>query len=197
MQADAVQASLDTRNAEQAPRAAEGSLGVVVGEREHRLYVLKAEKVDWIESQGNYVKFRCRGAEFISRDSIKRLAAVLADDGFIRIGRCLIINIRSIDYAQRMGRRIYTFTMLSGSVLRSDPRALTGQRRAPLSPSGTPGPVSQAPSRRRPALPNTAWPKHSGDGLARAVLSPQGCDTPAPKRYGARHPRRATLRMTA
>ncbi len=122
MQADAVQASLDTRNAEQAPHAAEGSLGVVVGEREHRLYVLKAEKIDWIESQGNYVKFRCRGAEYISRDSIKRLAAVLADDGFIRIGRCLMINIRSIDYAQRMGRRIYTFTMLSGSVLRSDPR---------------------------------------------------------------------------
>ena len=122
MQAEAVQASLDTHNAEQAPRAAEGSLGVVVGEREHRLYVLKAEKIDWIESQGNYVKFRCRGAEFISRDSIKRLAAVLADDGFIRIGRCLIINVRSIDYVQRMGRRIYTFTMLSGSVLRSDPR---------------------------------------------------------------------------
>jgi DNA-binding LytR/AlgR family response regulator len=121
MQADA-QASLETRTAEQAPHAADTSLGVVVGEREHRLYVLKPEKVDWIESQGNYVKFRCRGAEYISRDSIKRLAAVLADDGFIRIARCLIINIRSIDYAQRMGRRIYSFTMLSGSVLRSDPR---------------------------------------------------------------------------
>jgi LytTr DNA-binding domain len=83
MQADA-QASLETRNAEQAPHAADTSPGVVVGEREHRLYVLKPEKVDWIESQGNYVKFRCRGAEYISRDSIKRLAAVLADDGFIR-----------------------------------------------------------------------------------------------------------------
>jgi DNA-binding LytR/AlgR family response regulator len=121
MQTD-LQASLDTRNAEQAPHAAETSLGVVVGEREHRLYVLKAEKVEWIESQGNYVKFRCCGAEYISRDSIKRLAPVLAEDGFIRIGRCLMINIRSIDYAQRMGRRIYSFTMRSGSVLRSDPR---------------------------------------------------------------------------
>jgi DNA-binding LytR/AlgR family response regulator len=122
MQADAVQVSLDTRDAEQAPYPAEGSLGVVVGEREHRLYVLKAARVDCIESHGNYVKFRCGGAEYISRDSIKRLAGVLAGDGFIRIGRCLMINIRSIEYAQRMGRRIYSFTMLSGSVLRSDPR---------------------------------------------------------------------------
>jgi hypothetical protein len=122
MQAEGVQGSLDSRNTEQAPYPAEASLGVVVGEREHRLYVLKAEKIDWIESQGNYVKFRCGGSEYISRDTIKRLAAVLAGDGFIRIGRCLMINIRFIEYAQRRGRRIYTFTMLSGSVLRSDPR---------------------------------------------------------------------------
>jgi DNA-binding LytR/AlgR family response regulator len=117
-------ASADTANAEQAPypAAAETALGVVIGEREHRLYVLKAERIDCIESHGNYVKFRCGGAEYISRDSIKRLASALAGDGFIRIGRCLMINVRSIDYAQRIGRRIYTFTMLSGSVLRSDPR---------------------------------------------------------------------------
>jgi LytTr DNA-binding domain len=104
------------------PDAADASLGVVVGEREHRLYVLKSAKIEWIESQGNYVKFRCGGCEYISRDSIKRLAAALAGDGFIRIGRCLMINIRFIEYAQRLGRRIYIFTMLSGAVLRSDPR---------------------------------------------------------------------------
>jgi DNA-binding LytR/AlgR family response regulator len=119
-----VPASFETSDAGQEPNAAvpDGSLGVVIGEREHRLYVLKAEKIDCIESHGNYVKFRSGGAEYISRDSIKRLSAVLAGDGFIRIGRCLMINVRSIEYAQRIGRRIYTFKMLSGPVLRSDPR---------------------------------------------------------------------------
>jgi hypothetical protein len=57
-----------------------GSLAwVAVGEAEHRLYVLKAEKIDWIESQGDYVKFRCGGSVYISRDTGKRLAPVLAE----------------------------------------------------------------------------------------------------------------------
>jgi DNA-binding LytR/AlgR family response regulator len=121
MQADAVQASLDTRDAEPAPSPAEGSLGVVVGEREHRLYVLKAARVDCIESHGNYVKFRCGGAEYISRDSIKRLAGVLAGDGFIRIGRCLMIDeiLRVLPRTQGRSR--------DKGALRLAPRELSGQ----------------------------------------------------------------------
>jgi hypothetical protein len=200
MQADAVQASLDTRNAEQAPNAAEASLGVVVGEREHRLYVLKAEKIDWIESQGNYVKFRCGGCEYISRDSIKRLAAVLAGDGFIRIGRCLMINIRFIEYAQRMGRRIYTFTMFSGSVLRSDPRYRDEILRVL--------PLTQVRSREKGALrlalgnsraskpelpqndvrysPNTAKSSIRAKVLPRAVLTPTGKSCSVIRRIASR-----------
>jgi two-component system LytT family response regulator len=94
---------------------------VLVGEREHRFYVLRPQEIEYIESQGNYVKLHCGGAEYISRDTVKRLRATLMGSGFIRIKRSLLINIASIRYAERAGRGTYAFTLLSGSCLHSAP----------------------------------------------------------------------------
>lgn len=60
---------------------------LLVGESEHRLYVLTPENVEYIEAQGNYVKLHASGADYISRASIKRLATTLADRGFLRSER--------------------------------------------------------------------------------------------------------------
>jgi len=92
---------------------------ILVGEREHRLYVLKSDEIEYIESHGNYVKLHGAGVEYISRDSVKRLAATLAGTGYIRIARSLLINVRWIHYAQRASRGTYDFTLQSGSVVRS------------------------------------------------------------------------------
>lgn len=92
---------------------------LLVGEREHRLYVLRAEKVDYIEAHGNYVKFHLGTVEYISRDTVKHLWVALAGMGFIRINRSLVLNVRAISYAQPVGRREYAFTLHSGSCLRS------------------------------------------------------------------------------
>lgn len=91
----------------------------LVGEREHRLYVFEPEKVDYIESDGNYVKLHLGSAEYINRDSVKRLTRLLAAAGFVRIERSLLINVRAISYAQRVGRGRYLFTLISGSRLQS------------------------------------------------------------------------------
>ena len=48
---------------------------------------------------------------------MKRLAGELAALGFIRIERSLLLNVRSILYAQRVGRGTYAFTLSSGSGL--------------------------------------------------------------------------------
>jgi hypothetical protein len=95
---------------------------VLVGEREHRFYVLRPQEIQYIESHDNYVKLHGARMEFISRDSIKRLAGALFDSGFIRIKRSLLINIQSIAYAERAGRGTYTFTLLSGTCLHSSSR---------------------------------------------------------------------------
>jgi DNA-binding LytR/AlgR family response regulator len=92
---------------------------LLVGEREHRLYIFEPDKIDYIESHGNYVKFHVSSADYISRDSIKRLSHVLADSGFIRIERSLLLNVHAISYAERTGRGCYSFTLTSGSCLRS------------------------------------------------------------------------------
>ncbi|MGA7824166.1 MAG: LytTR family DNA-binding domain-containing protein [Steroidobacteraceae bacterium] len=111
-----------SRDALELPPAAPGALAVLVGEREHRFYVLKPEQIELIESHGNYVKFHSGGTEYISRDSVKRLAAALSASGFVRIERSLLINVRAIRYAQRAGRGTYTFTLLSGTVVHSGAR---------------------------------------------------------------------------
>jgi hypothetical protein len=46
----------------------------------------------------------CLGWLYISRDTIKRLADELAPLGFIRIERSLLVNIRSVLYAETVGR---------------------------------------------------------------------------------------------
>jgi DNA-binding LytR/AlgR family response regulator len=57
--------------------------------------------------------------DYISRDSIKRLAGELADFGFIRIERSLLVNIRAVLYAETVGRGRFAFTLCSGACLHS------------------------------------------------------------------------------
>ena len=58
---------------------------ILVGERQHRLYPLDVEKIEYIEADGNYVTIRAANQEYISRDTIKRLSVELASFGFVRI----------------------------------------------------------------------------------------------------------------
>jgi two-component system LytT family response regulator len=89
----------------------------LVGERQHRLYPLDPEKIDYIESDGNYVTIRTGNSEYISRDSIKRLAADLAHLGFVRIERSLLMNIKAVQYAETVGHGKLAFTLSSGACL--------------------------------------------------------------------------------
>ena len=92
---------------------------MLIGEREHRLYPLDPDKIEYIESDGNYVTIRTATAEYISRDSIKRLAPLLGERGFLRIERSLLVNVHAIAYAEPAGRGSFAFTLASGSRLHS------------------------------------------------------------------------------
>jgi two-component system LytT family response regulator len=92
---------------------------LLIGEREHRLYPLDPQKIDYIESDGNYVSIHSGHSSYISRDSIKRLAAELADFDFIRIERSLLVNIRAVLYAETVGRGRFAFTLSCGACLHS------------------------------------------------------------------------------
>jgi two-component system, LytTR family, response regulator len=110
---------LETGHAAETSETSGAVSKLLVGEREHRLYVLSCENIEYIQSDGNYVKFHANDVAYISRDSVKRLSDVLAGSGFLRIERSVLINIRVISYVQRAGRRSYAFTLNSGARLRS------------------------------------------------------------------------------
>jgi two-component system LytT family response regulator len=92
---------------------------LLVGERQHRLYPLDVEKIDYVEADGNYVTIRVGNTEYISRDSIKHLAAELADFGFVRIDRSILLNIRAVQFAEPAGHGTLAFTLSSGACLYS------------------------------------------------------------------------------
>ena len=94
---------------------------VLIGERGHRLYPLDPQKIDYIESDGNYVKYRIANDEYIARESVKRLDDLLRPVGFVRIERSLLLNIRAISYAQPVGHGTFAFTLVSGARLHSGP----------------------------------------------------------------------------
>jgi two-component system LytT family response regulator len=92
---------------------------LLMGERQHRFYPLDPAKIDYIEADGNYVTIRTSNAEYISRDSIKRLATELAELGFVRIERSLLMNTRAVLYAEMAGHGAFAFTLTSGACLHS------------------------------------------------------------------------------
>lgn len=90
-----------------------------MGERQRRLYPLDPKSIDYIEADGNYVTLRVGKAEYLSRDSIKRLSMQLADLGFIRIERSLLVNAAAVLYAEAAGHGTFALTLSCGACLHS------------------------------------------------------------------------------
>jgi len=100
-------------------RAAPSSPRFLVGERQRRLYPLDPRSVHYIEADGNYVTLRAGKEEYLSRDSIKRLSLLLAEVGFIRIERSLLVNAAAVSYAEVAGHGTFALTLSSGVCLHS------------------------------------------------------------------------------
>jgi two-component system LytT family response regulator len=103
-----VRATLGARaRAQNAPRQ-------LVGEKSRRIYFVDAASVDYIEAGGNYVMIHADQERYISRDSLKHLAESLTAIGFLRISRSLLVNLRRVAFAERIGRGVYAFTTRGG-----------------------------------------------------------------------------------
>ncbi len=57
------------------------------------IFFLKAEEIDWIEAEGDYMKFHVGGRVHLMRETMARLEARLDPKRFIRIHRSTIVNI--------------------------------------------------------------------------------------------------------
>lgn len=57
------------------------------------IYFLKMEEIDWIEAEGDYMKFHASGRAHLLRETMVRLEARLDPRRFIRIHRSTIVNV--------------------------------------------------------------------------------------------------------
>jgi two-component system, LytTR family, response regulator len=57
------------------------------------IFFLKAEEIDWIEAEGDYMKFHVAGKTHLMRETMARLEERLDAKRFIRIHRSTIVNI--------------------------------------------------------------------------------------------------------
>jgi two-component system, LytTR family, response regulator len=108
-----------TSNASECGPAPPSPPRFLVGERQRRLYPLDPKAIDYIEADGNYVTLRTGKVEYLSRSSIKHLSTVLAQLGFVRITRALLVNAAAVLYAERAGHGIFALTLSSGACLHS------------------------------------------------------------------------------
>ncbi|PTY00072.1 LytTR family DNA-binding domain-containing protein [Opitutus sp. ER46] len=60
------------------------------------IVLLKPDEVDWIEAEGDYVKFHVGGHAHMMRETMARLEARLNPKHFVRIHRSTIVNIERI-----------------------------------------------------------------------------------------------------
>jgi two-component system LytT family response regulator len=65
---------------------------IVVKDR-NRLRLVRAEEVDWVESEGNYVRLHVGNASHLIRGNLSRLEQSLEPFGFIRVHRRFLVNL--------------------------------------------------------------------------------------------------------
>ena len=76
-----------------APAKDDGANERILVKSSGEIFFLKAEEIDWIEAEGDYMKFHVGGRAHLMRETMARLEARLDPKKFIRIHRSTIVNI--------------------------------------------------------------------------------------------------------
>ena len=75
------------------PAKTEGAADRILLKSSGEIFFLKADEIDWIEAEGDYMKFHVGGRSHLMRETMARLEARLDPDRFIRIHRSTIVNL--------------------------------------------------------------------------------------------------------
>ena len=81
-----------------------------------RLSLLDVERIEWFESDGNYVRVHSAGRAYVMRTTMDRVARRLADrHAFVRVRRSALINVRAIATLERYDKGTYVVRLRDGS----------------------------------------------------------------------------------
>ncbi|MGH7461527.1 MAG: LytTR family DNA-binding domain-containing protein, partial [Longimicrobiales bacterium] len=74
--------------------------------------------IDWVEAAGNYVKLHVGNDEYIVRESISRLEAMLGSRQFARVHRSTIVNLNRVRELRPWFSGEMIIVMLNGTELK-------------------------------------------------------------------------------
>jgi two-component system LytT family response regulator len=89
----------------------------LIAENGERLYFIAVDDVDYIEASGNYVRIHVGDQKYFRRDTVKRLASELRDQGFECIRRSTLVNLARVAFAEKLNHGALAFTLTSGGRL--------------------------------------------------------------------------------
>ncbi len=84
----------------------------------HRLQLIDAHDVDWIEAQGDYAGLHADGRVHLLRESLQRLHARLDPARFARIHRSTMVQLDRVAEMEPLSNRDHLLRLRDGTVLR-------------------------------------------------------------------------------
>lgn len=103
----------------------------------HRVQLVMADAVDWIEAQGDYAGLHAGGQLHLLREPLQRLAGRLDPAQFLRVHRSAIVRLDRVAEMQALSNRDHLLRLRDGTVLRAS-RTYVDALRAALLANGMP-----------------------------------------------------------
>lgn len=85
--------------------------------RDDRLVVLQPADIDWIESDGDYVRIHTAGETHFTRMKLAEIERRLSSEGFVRIHRSRLVNFSRVKEFRPVSRGASVVVMKSGARL--------------------------------------------------------------------------------
>lgn len=85
--------------------------------RDDRVLVLQPEEIDWVESDGDYVRIHTAHDVHFTRMKLAEIERRLAPEGFVRIHRCRIVNLAQVKEFRPLSRGASVVVMKRGERL--------------------------------------------------------------------------------
>lgn len=82
--------------------------------RDDRVVVLQPQEIDWVESDGDYVRIHTADAAHFTRMKLTEIERRLTPEGFVRIHRSRIVNLSHVAEIRPLSRGASVVVMKSG-----------------------------------------------------------------------------------
>jgi two-component system LytT family response regulator len=82
-----------------------------------KVFFLKFDEIDWVESAGNYVKLHVGTESHLLRETMSEMERKLGNDKFVRIHRTVIVNLDRIKELQPWFNGEYIVILNNGTKL--------------------------------------------------------------------------------